>query len=66
MKISTIVFLIILSIYCAWSVEIWGCAWKYRKQGCGSKFENGRKCRVWDCPNKAECPFIDERLKDKK
>lgn len=25
--------------------------------GCGRKFKNGRKCKMWSCANKAECPF---------
>ena len=27
--------------------------------GCGRKFKNGRKCKMWSCPNHKECPFFN-------
>lgn len=27
--------------------------------GCGRHLKNGRKCKMWSCPNALECPFYD-------
>ena len=29
--------------------------------GCGRSFKNGRKCHVWDCPNKDKCHFYERK-----
>ena len=33
--------------------------------GCGRKFKNGRKCKVWSCPNKDSCSFYLENKGNK-